>query len=204
MHKNLFSKYLVAEIIFILVASAFVTDFSIQIATLDDHQLITEYQIDSLNRPLNQLGDIPWWNTDWLFRKEIIIDHEKVEDTLTNFPVLISLPSDANLSVHAQDDADDFVFTDKFGNRLNHEIELFNGITGELVAWVNVTNLSGTTDTTLFMYYGNDGASNQQIPEDVWGSNYIMVQHLNETGDTVYDSTLYENNGTSTGTTFNE
>ena len=42
-------------------------------------------------------GD-PWWNFEWLYRKEITINHSKVDADLTNFPVLISIVSDNDLA----------------------------------------------------------------------------------------------------------
>ena len=145
-----------------------------------------------------------WWNTDWAYRKQIIIDHTKVAANLVNFPVLINLPSDGNLSVYAQDDGDDLVFTTMTGVKLHHEIEYFNGTTGRLVAWMNVTSLSSTTNTILYLYYGNLFCANQQNPTAVWDAKYVAVWHLREdpgiagTGG-IKDSTKYHNNGTALG-----
>jgi len=54
-----------------------------------------------------------WWNTDWEYRKEITINHSKVDARFINFPVLISLNSDVNLANNAQNDGDDILFTNK-------------------------------------------------------------------------------------------
>ena len=138
-----------------------------------------------------------WWNYSWLYRKEITIDRTKiVSGPLYNFPMLISLPSDADLASKAQSDGDDLVFTDKTGIKLNHEIELFQSTTGKLVAWMNVSSLSSTVNTVLYVYYGNPSCSNQENPEGVWDSHYVMVQHLSETTGTHYDSTTFDNDGT--------
>jgi len=120
-----------------------------------------------------------WMDTDWLYRKSVLIDHEKVyaNSNLSNFPILIDV-TDGDLVGHAQYDGDDIVFTDYNGIKLNHEIEFYDGTVGSLVAWVNVTNLSGDADTKLYMYYGNLGCTNQENPSDVWHSSYKMVQHL--------------------------
>jgi len=136
-----------------------------------------------------------WWNTSWLFRKSMTIDHTKVAGNLTGFPVLVDV-TDSDLAGKAQDNGYDIVFTDYSGTKLDHEIEYFNGTSGKLVAWVNVPSLSSVEDTVLYMYYGNPVASNQENPAAVWDSNYRMVQHLSETSGTHYDSTSYGNNGT--------
>jgi len=68
--------------------------------------------------------------------------------------------------------------------------------TGHLVAWVNVTSLSSTVDTILYMYYGNPTRSSEENIEETWDSNYLMVQHLSETSGTHYDSTSNNNDAT--------
>ena len=153
--------------------------------------------------PLRDSSD-PWWNADWGYRKWITIDHTKVIENLIDFPVLISISSDVNLSLYAQDDGDDIVITDKIGNILSHEIELFNGTSGRLVAWVKVPYLSSTVNTELYLYYGNDTAANQENPTAVWDSNYVAVWHLNQDPGTagsggINDSTSYANHGTPEG-----
>jgi len=140
-----------------------------------------------------------WWNTAWLYRKEININHTKVDANLKNFPVLINLSSNADLAAHTQPDGDDIVFTDAQGNKLNHEIELYSSSTGRLVTWVNVTSLSSTTDTKLYLYYGNALCSSQQNPQGTWNADYLMVHHMNETGN-IIDSTSHAVNAVNYGT----
>jgi len=134
-----------------------------------------------------------WWNLNWLYRKTITIDHSLVCDDLTDFPVLIDI-TDSDLASNAQSSGDDIVFTDYSGSKLDHEIELYSG--GHLVALVRVPSLSSTEETVLYMYYGNLGASNQENPTGVWDSHYVLVQHLEETSGTHYDSTSNNNDGT--------
>jgi len=121
----------------------------------------------------------PWWNTSWNYRRRIVIDQNLVEADLSDFPVLLNI-TDGNLTIHAQDDADDLVFTDYYGNKLWHEIEEYDNTTGHLVAWINVPSLSSIDPTTLYMYYGNPSAANQQSASGVWNSAFRMVQHLEE------------------------
>ncbi len=144
---------------------------------------------------VNTVGKNNWWNGSWLYRKSMTIDHTKIDDDFINFPLLIYIPSDSDLANKTQDNGNDIVFTDISQNKLNHEIEFFNGVTGELIVWINVTNLSSIMNTTLCMYYGNSSANNQQNITGVWDSNFTLVQHLNETNGTHYDSTNYSNDG---------
>jgi MSHA biogenesis protein MshQ len=142
------------------------------------------------------MEDVDWWNNDWLFRKQITIDHTKVDGDLTNFPVLVWNTS-SDFATHAQPDGDDFVFTlgdiDQMRHEtlLNHEIEYYDETIGEIIAWVNVPELSSTLDTKLYVYYGNPTAGNQQNPEDVWDSNYAGVWHMDDmTTSAIKDSTI--------------
>ena len=136
-----------------------------------------------------------WWNANWLHRKMITIDHTKVAASLADFPVLIDI-SDSDLALKAQQNGGDIVFVDSAVNKLNHEVEYYDNNTGHLIAWVKVPSLSSTSDTVLYMYYGNVAASSQQNPAAVWDSNYVMVQHLEETPPSPQYWYKYEGNPT--------
>lgn len=147
----------------------------------------------------------PWWDDNWGFRKSITINHSQVDCDLTNFSILVSI-TDTDLRDDAQDNGDDitFIFYNGSTTQLNHEIELYNNINGHLVAWVNITSLSSSRNTTFYMYYGNSDCSSQENIVGVWDSNYVGVWHLNETvtdeqaTGTHYDSTS-NNNGVQKG-----
>jgi predicted glutamine amidotransferase len=136
-----------------------------------------------------------WWDAAWQYRRTITIDHTKVSGDQTDFPVLIDL-TDSGLTPKALTSGYDFVFTDANEAKLSHEIETYESGTGHLVAWVKIPLLSSTTDTVLFMYYGNPSSANQQDTVAVWGSSDKMVLHLDEKTGTHYDSTVNGNNGT--------
>lgn len=136
----------------------------------------------------------------WQYRKEITIDHTLVEGDLNNFPILLNAV-DTDLADHAQSDGDDLLFMDGTGiaRRLYHEIELFDDSSRELIAWVNVTSLSSSTDTVIWMYYGNSECDSQQHPIAVWDSEYLFVSHMDGSGTTIDDSTSNGNDGTKDG-----
>ncbi len=144
-------------------------------------------------------GGAPWYNVAWTHRKRITFDRSRVSGSvaLTNFPALIST-TDSNLQASAQASGNDILFTASDGvTKLNHEIELYTNSSGQLLAWVNLPSLSPTSDTSIYMYYGNPSASDQQNKTAVWDSNYKMVQHL--TNATALDSTSNGRNGTVNG-----
>jgi len=140
----------------------------------------------------------------WQYRKQITINHTKVAGDLTDFPVLIST-IDTDLRDKAQDDGDDILFMDGPGvaNKVYHEIEEYDDSSGELVAWVNVVDISADEDTVLYLYYGNPGCSDQQFPVKVWDSTYVMVQHMDIKGSTIYDSTSHSNDGSLVSSPYN-
>jgi hypothetical protein len=146
--------------------------------------------------PLNIVDS--WWNPSWQYRKEITINHSKIDSNLSNFPVLIKISSDEDLSNSSkcQTDGDDIIFVEKNGDQLCHEIEYFNATDGTLIAWVKIPNLLSNVDKSLYIYYGNSAINNQQNISNVWDSNYTLIQHLNETSGLHYDSTIYDNDGT--------
>jgi len=145
---------------------------------------------------------VAWWNYDWGYRKLITLSHSQVPSDQTNFPVLINISTDTDLRDSAQSNGNDIAFTDASGNQLHHQIEKYTSATGQLIAWVNVTSLSSSSDTQIYMYYGNSGCSSQQSTSGVWDGNYLGVWHLNESSGTILDSTSNGKSGTLTGATY--
>ncbi|MBA7493658.1 hypothetical protein ES702_04219 [subsurface metagenome] len=141
-----------------------------------------------------------WWNTDWAYRKNITLSSSQVPSDQTDFPILIDI-TDTDLRDDAQSDGDDIAFTDSSGNKLNHEIEKFDGSTGELIAWVNVASLSSSTDTVIWMYYGNTGCSSQENLFGVWSDNFTAVFHMSQLSGDQVDS-VGNNNASNDGATY--
>jgi hypothetical protein len=140
-----------------------------------------------------------WYNTSWNYRKAITIDASKVgSGTHTDFPVLIDI-TDAQLAAHALSTGNDILFTASDGTtKISHEIESYTSASGDLTAWVEVPSLSSSTNTVIYMYYGNSSASNQQNVTGTWDANFRGVYHLN---GSFLDATSYSNDGANTSTT---
>jgi len=135
----------------------------------------------------------PWDFPDWDHRMAIVIDADQVEEDLNEFPVLVYV-DESDLDSNAQADGDDILFTLDDGiTQLSHEIESYDS---PLVAWVEVPFLSSTEDTTLYMYYGNPSAGNQENAEAVWDANYLAVHHMSQDSGNLLDSTSNNNDGT--------
>ncbi len=129
---------------------------------------------------VNALSPVGWHHSDWSSRRLLTVDASKVSGSidLQNFPMLVSI-TDADLAARAQADGDDFLFTAGNGStRLAHEIESYDSGTGALVAWVRMPILSPTSDTSLYLYYGNGSVGSQQKATAVWSQNFASVWHL--------------------------
>ncbi|MGA2649953.1 MAG: DUF2341 domain-containing protein [Terracidiphilus sp.] len=137
--------------------------------------------------------------------RAIVIDHNQVPNTdEANFPLLFSstdpaFATTANGGHIANENAFDVIFTsDSAGLKpLNYELEEYNPVTGQIIAWVGIPNLSHSSDTVIYMFYGNPNiTASQQNPTGVWGENYLGVWHLpNGTTLSANDSTINANNG---------
>jgi hypothetical protein len=109
-----------------------------------------------------------WYDSNWGYRKKITIDNTMVAGDLTNFPVLLNF-TDTDLRDKARNDGWD----------IDHDFEDYNGATGAIIVWVEVTNLSGSVDTDIYMYYGYPTVpSNQENESGTWSDNYEAVYHL--------------------------
>jgi hypothetical protein len=137
-----------------------------------------------------------WYSSAWGYRKPIVIDRRKINTAtgtttpLANFPVLVSI-TDTDLKNYASTTGADILFTSSDGKtKLNHEIESYNSATGQLIAWVSVPSLTNTSDTVLYLYFGNATATSQQNATATWDSSYKGVWHLpNGSSLSVTDST---------------
>lgn len=167
--------------------------------------------------------------TGWLRKCKLTIQNAKIDDTLSNFPVLITettLPQgndeifDADGVHPAQNGGGDIRFSsDSAGSsQLACEIVTFTTdntpANGKAEIWVEVPSISSSVDTDIYIWWETSGSDSQPAEdatygkEDTWddgGSDYFkMVQHLNEdptpNGAQAIDSTQYDTDGTSAGT----
>lgn len=137
--------------------------------------------------------NVGWGYADWQNRKEMTISSGQVPEDISSFPLLVSI-NDLDLASDAQPDGDDIFFTASDGfTKLPHEVETYES--GELVAWVQ-TDLLSAQDTSIYMYYNNPDAENQESPAQVWDENYLAVYHLNEINGDTTDSTSNSFDGT--------
>ena len=146
------------------------------------------------------VGGEDWWDANWDYRMNLTLDNSGQSEYLENFPVLINLSSSNFDYSHAKSDGTDLRFIDGDGiTELKYHIEDWNGSSYSYV-WVNCTNITASATDYIWMYYGNTGASDVQDEEGTYDSNFVMVQHMDDTTtSTITDSTSYDNDGTKQG-----
>ena len=149
-------------------------------------------------------ASVNWYDTGWTKRKLITINNSKVAGDLNNYPVYIEY-IDSDLSSNAHADGYDIIFVDYSDNSTKYSHELVNYSSGTIKAFINVTILSGSSDTKIWMYYDNDSISSSQ--EDItgtWDNHYVGVWHLEEDPSVagsggILDSTSNNIDGTDNG-----
>lgn len=119
------------------------------------------------------------------YRRPLTIAANTVSDTLTDFPVLVNLPDDAALAAHASKDGRDIVFVGE-DQRLAFELEAWDD--GDLRAWVRLPTVSGSSDTTFYLHYGDGSSEDTSDAAAVW-ADFAMVWHLEQAPASIEDST---------------
>ncbi|MBU1082902.1 DUF2341 domain-containing protein [Patescibacteria group bacterium] len=144
-----------------------------------------------------------WYNDGgtWGFRQRITVDPTKITGNVTDFPMLVQIADESNpLFGKALSNGQDIVFTSGDGTtKLDHEITEYSDVAGSryLQAWVKVPYLSGFSlpVTSLYMYYGNPTAIDQQQSDITW-SEYHLIQHMHDSGAVFEDKSPIGNDGT--------
>jgi len=142
--------------------------------------------------------------TGWAYRKRLRVPYTKIDDNLTDFPVLVKLTS-ANFNFNkALSNGYDIRFTSDDGvTLLSYERERHDSANQKAEYHVKIPSVSITADTYFYMYYGNPSAGDGANPTDVWDSNFKGVWHLNRdpsgTAPQEKDSTSNGNDGASEG-----
>jgi len=162
------------------------------------------WEFDYLEQIQNEPQGNPQYRTqgseDFTYNKKIVIDHNQVEETLCTFPILINISFDSDLADHCINDSgyDVAFYNSTNTTQYNHEIEKWidDGTYVNATIWINITTLSSTEDTVLYMYYGYDN-TNQQNVHGTWHTSYTAVYHMNDsTTAIIIDSSSNGHHGT--------
>lgn len=128
--------------------------------------------------------------TDFTYYKLITVDRTKVEGIHTNM-VLWVYNTSSDFADNCLSNGNDIAFFSYDNNtQYKHDIEVWNSATGEIGAWVNVSDaITDAADFKFWVYYGNGSVSDQRDMDGTWDSKYLAVYHFNvSTGVNLYDS----------------
>ncbi|NCC70943.1 DUF2341 domain-containing protein [bacterium] len=164
----------------------------IQNKTLDLY--FTKTSRNTLEITTDVIEDSKWYDEEYSYRTKLLIDANKVYGDLENFPVLIKI-NDSDILEKIKEDGSDLVFTLPDGEtKLYREIEYID-TSDEILVWVNIPYIDDEFGTLIYMYFGNS-LGDEENTTKTWNKDYVLVQHLNETSGTIYDSTKYDNDAT--------
>jgi hypothetical protein len=122
------------------------------------------------------------WLDGWTHRKQIEIDHNKVDASLSGFPVAVMLDAGNFEFSLARPDGHDIRFASADGlTELVFERELHDASAQNAVYWVRIPSVDPGANTVFYIYYGNSGAAD--VANDtggVWDNNFRAVWHMNQ------------------------
>lgn len=138
-----------------------------------------------------------WWNKDWDYRKEFIVDTSAtglpIENTVNEATVLIrlhlgnftyfadTLPGGEDIRFMSGDDI----------TPLKHHIELYDPVQQVALIWVKIPRLiPGTNLEKIYMYYGNASAVKGDDPAASYAVDDVLVYHFDGVPK---DQTAYNN-----------
>jgi len=147
-----------------------------------------------------------WWNNDWAFRKQIMLDVSptgaNVVGSPTDVPLLIRLhPGNFTYFNDVQPNGNDlrFVAADDV-TPLKFHVERFDAQNQIVLAWVKVPRLTGGTKSDfVYLYYGNSKAPAGGEPAATYDTNQVLVYHFSDTNGIASDATAYKNQPTQAG-----
>ena len=127
----------------------------------------------------------------YAYEKTLTVDESKIPGTgnMLNYPMLVSITSspyrDELRSVANGGNVEsaggyDIIFTDEDYHILDHQVESYDPVTGNYIAWVRIPVLSASFDTDIRLVYGNPQVTADPSVESVWDSYYQGVWHMNE------------------------
>lgn len=143
---------------------------------------------------------LDWYDVNWNNRMPVTINASQVDDDLTDFVVYVDLADlGSDFFENVRSDGGDIRITTEDGmTELAREVVSVDtgAETGELYFRASTT-ISSTTDTTFYVYYDNGSATDYAASdpfgsENVWGSEFEAVYHLEEDAAGTGNSGLYE------------
>lgn len=121
------------------------------------------------------------------YQRDITIDHTKVNETLTDFPILIRFDVDNFDFTKCREDGFDFRFYDSNGNTLSYQRERHDFAAKKAEYWVKIPTITSSQNTVISLEYGSFSAPDGADPTNVWDANFVSLWHLSETANGTAD-----------------
>jgi hypothetical protein len=158
---------------------------------------VTVTIVENIGQSGNQQIDLRR-NVSWRYVEKLFFNNSVSSESFVDFPVLLHLTAkNFNFSLaNSHDYTLRFIDSDNM-TELSYEIDYWNQTAEDAYIWIKVPKIdAGSTSDHIYMYFDNTTSNYHQNIEEVWDSNFIMVQHLNEVyNKTFYDSTINNNEG---------
>lgn len=121
-----------------------------------------------------------WVDTNYSYRQKITINSSTLSSSVSDFPLAIKVDTGNDLFNVARSDGYDIIFTEEDGETvLDYERSIYDGGAENFQAFVK-TDLSSSTNTIIYMYYGYAHASDQSTGSAAWDSNFDAVWHFED------------------------
>lgn len=139
-----------------------------------------------------------WWHKDWSLRRQIDLNTTaqgaNIQETVSNVPLLLRLHSGNFDFKKAKADGSDLrlVAADD-QTTLKYEIDTFDVINEIALIWVKIPEIkANAADNHIFLYFGNEKATDSQDKIGVYAQGQVLVYHLGEAQGNPQDSTQHK------------
>lgn len=138
--------------------------------------------------------------SDYSNTLKVTIDSDKIDETLTDFPIAVFLDDTNFVFSKVRDDGYDIRFSDTLladCEELKYERDEFSKTDEKAIFHVKIPEVLHNADSIFYIHYGYADAADGQDPTNVWDSNFKARYSMKDlTTSTIEDSTENENDGT--------
>ncbi|MEP1095270.1 MAG: T9SS type A sorting domain-containing protein [Cyclobacteriaceae bacterium] len=122
------------------------------------------------------------WHSGSSYRRAITINSADFDEDVANLIYYFSISGEDfsyadNCSFVKNENGFDFVFTDDGGMILNNDIIEYVAATGQYRGWVEIPNILASSDTEIYLYFGERGATDP-VALDPYASDIVGAWHF--------------------------
>jgi len=106
-----------------------------------------------------------WYDTNWLYRKSVIINNTGGAGDLVDYQVKVVLDTSNFDFSRTLSDGSDIRITDSDGRTIiPYFIESYNSVGRSSTIWIKISDIPAVSNKTVFMYYGNSSPASFDVP----------------------------------------